>query len=678
MARIAALVAAVVAATLTTGPRPAEADARAQAAATRILYSSDWTGPSQLFAVDPSRRSTVAQLTFEREPGCLRSGAVAPCGFSQPTPSPDGRWVAYRNRAGALFVARADGSAPRTVFQDEAATLEAVAWVATRPPRLDYVVRLPNGTRELRSVRGDGAGNRVVFRCAACASPTRSPDGRSIAFVEGNLVVRRAGKWMRLRTSAWEPAWSPDGRRIAFWGPRGLSMASVAAAAPRITVIGEAVPDGRAVAWSPDGRRLAFATREGLRVHEVRTGRTRLLTSETASPLYTRHIAFAWSPDSRSIAYIPGNIGIDSVRSGPLRIATLAGTTRTVVAADAAHGGRILSVAWSRAPAGVRYRQPEPLPNVRVGRDGVLAPGPVDRLAADGARVAFESCDRVFVWSSASGEIEMGSVPPESECSFAPWGIHSLALAGDRVGVAWKSSRCNMSAYIFSVSPPGATVELGRNFQCSPQAYSGAFGHFAGAGSLLVFSRWSEVQSAVNAYETTSQQVLRAMPGGCPCPELASSPGPLVPTDVDRDRTIAYGTNETLLLDRDGATLLSLPVSPLAAQLDGDDIVMLLRARLRVYSASNGALRGDYPLPDVPSGGDGGAPRSARSRLELHDAARGLATYVFDGRVHVLRLADGADVEVGYGTSARFIDSGLVYADHSRIRLVRYEELPIR
>jgi hypothetical protein len=576
-----------------------------------------------------------------------------------------------------LFVARADGSALRPVFADERAALEEVSWVATRPPRLDYVVRLPNGTRELRSVRGDGTSNRVVFRCAACASPTRSPDARSIAFVEGSLVVRRAGKTVRLRIPAWGPAWSPDGRRIAFGGQRGeLSIASVAGAAHRIAEIGEAVPDARAWAWSPDGRRLAFATREGLRVHEVRTGLTRLLTSETASPQYTRHIGFAWSPDSRSLAYIPGNVGLESVRSGPLRIATLAGAKRTVAAGDA-HGGRILSVAWSRVPAGVRYRQPEPLPTVRVGRDGVLAPGPVDRLAADGARVAFESCDRVFVWSSASGEIEMGVVPPESQCSFAPWGIHSLALAGERLGVAWKSSRCNMSAFTRSVTPPGAIVELGRNFQCSPQAYTGAFGHFAGAGTQLVFSTWSEVETA-GTYRTTSQQVLRAMPGGCPCPELASSPGPLVPTDVDRDRTVAYGTNETLLLDRDGATLLSIPVTPLAAQLDGDDIVLLLRARLRVYSASTGALRRDHPLPDVPSGGDGGAPRSERNRLELHDAARGLATYVFDGRVHVLRLADGADVDVGYGTSARFIEPGLVYADHSRIRLVRYEDLPIR
>jgi hypothetical protein len=44
----------------------------------------------------------------------------------------------------------------------------------------------------------------------------------------------------------------------------------------------------------------------------------------------------------------------------------------------------------------------------------------------------------------------------------------------------------------------------------------------------------------------------------------------------------------------------------------------------------------------------------------------------------VIRLADGHDVFVAAGTTARFFDGGLVYADGSRIRVVPFETLALR
>ena len=63
--------------------------------------------------------------------------------------------------------------------------------------------------------------------------------------------------------------------------------------------------------------------------------------------------------------------------------------------------------------------------------------------------------------------------------------------------------------------------------------------------------------------------------------------------------------------------------------------------------------------------------------LTLGGLSRGLAAYVADGQVHVLRLADGADRVVGPGTLARFMDAGLVYADGARVRLVPFDRLPL-
>jgi hypothetical protein len=178
------------------------------------------------------------------------------------------------------------------------------------------------------------------------------------------------------------------------------------------------------------------------------------------------------------------------------------------------------------------------------------------------------------------------------------------------------------------------------------------------------------------------QTVERVDPGGCPCPALSSSPGPYTPLDVDAGRIVVSGQNETRILAADGTILLSLPVPTLAAQMSGSDLVLAAGAELRVYDAGSGALRARWPLPAQPAGHDCdfyGDPSCLQpARLRLGDVTRGLAAYVLDGQVHLLRLADGADKVVGPGTLARFADAGLVYADGARIRLMPYEQLPLR
>jgi hypothetical protein len=75
--------------------------------------------------------------------------------------------------------------------------------------------------------------------------------------------------------------------------------------------------------------------------------------------------------------------------------------------------------------------------------------------------------------------------------------------------------------------------------------------------------------------------------------------------------------------------------------------------------------------------GDPSCPQAA-APLTLGGLSHGLAAYVVDREVHVLRIADGADRVVAPGTLARFMDAGLVYADGARVRFVPYERLPLR
>jgi hypothetical protein len=259
--------------------------------------------------------------------------------------------------------------------------------------------------------------------------------------------------------------------------------------------------------------------------------------------------------------------------------------------------------------------------------------------------------------------------------------MYTLGLAGDRV--AWVEKGWGLCFYWTAREATIGTspLDIGTGSGCLGDPPPAGIGTTVGAGSLLVRSAWT-LHFAGGTPVVDEQSVERVDPGGCPCPVLSSSPGPYTPLDVDSGRIVASGLNETRILAADGTILLSLPVPTLAAQLDGPDLVLAAGGELRVYDAASGTLRASWPLPVQPAGHDCdlfGDPTCRRpARLTVGDVADGLAAYVLDGRVHLLRLADGADRVVGTGTLARFMDAGLVFADGARIRLVPFDRLPLR
>jgi hypothetical protein len=333
----------------------------------------------------------------------------------------------------------------------------------------------------------------------------------------------------------------------------------------------------------------------------------------------------------------------------------------------------------------VHFRPLQPRAAATVSADRLVARWPIERIAADGDQVAYSSCGHLFVWTPATQTVvqaETASLSPR--CSnkhwYLPFELYNFALAGDRIAVGSRDG--NMSQGWELVSEPWRNPSEARTL-AEGYGYAGCtvggqgLGDLVGAGDLLVFSRWTDVGSGCGV--TTGQDIYRVDPGGCPCPRIGSSPGPLIPMDVDLYRVVAVGTNATLVLSQEGTQLLSVPTHAVAAQLDGSHLVTLAAGQLRDYDAANGTLLHAWPLPDVPSGGGCGSPHPwacPAVRLELVDAAHGLAAYVLDGSVHVIRLSDGADAEIGKGTTARFMNLGLVYADGARLQIKRYAELP--
>jgi hypothetical protein len=426
--------------------------------------------------------------------------------------------------------------------------------------------------------------------------------------------------------------------------------------------------------------------REGVRVVDITTGAVRAVDAHASS-------SGRWSPNGRALAYLVGTGALTDWTSSDLVITNLSGVTRTVIRGSRRYGGSIGEPVWTRPPAGLRYRRPAPRSVAVVSPDGLIAPWPIERLASEGDRVAYVSCGHIFVWTPSSRNVVQtepsASLAPacQSERYYTSYKVYGLALAADRVGFG---SVCCSNGRAWWLGGTGGPVRktftLGRGYATNGGPYKPAaggelVGELAGSGDLLVFSAWTEDYGPNRlSIVTTRQEIRRAVVGGCPCPTIASSPGPLVPFDVDRGRIVAGGDNETWVLDGNGTRLLTVEASPAAAQLSGSDLVVLRRGELRDYDSGTGAHLHTWPLPDVPSGAECETPNSIRCsqpRLALEDAARGLVTYVLDGQVHVLRLADGADVIVASGATARFIDSGLVYANSLRLRLVPFDRLPL-
>lgn len=283
----------------------------------QVAYLSERQAASGIYVSDlQGQERQAARIKLSGGP------SIAPAGV--PTWTPDGKDVIYvKFEAAQAKMMRGD----ELLLEGEDFHPFRMQWLSDRE-----FLYAADGKIKRRSLDG-GAAQIVPFTAplqvrrahyrmktqdlkSAAARPVRgvqravlSPDGTQIAFTAlGGLWMMNIGGEPRRLTddgpyAVIDPAWSPDGRSIAFATDRGgsLDIWTMELASGDTTRITDAPGAEIRPAWSPDGKKLAYADafggyQEQVHVRDLSSGVDKTLEAAGFSPGFP-----AWLPDSKSL-----------------------------------------------------------------------------------------------------------------------------------------------------------------------------------------------------------------------------------------------------------------------------------------------------------------------------------------------------------------------------------------
>jgi Tol biopolymer transport system component len=262
----------------------------------RIAFTVNDDGFGEIWLMDPDGQNRT-RLTAAAEGPTDAPGSVNPAW------SPDGRLIAFASTGDAraedqrdfeIYLMQADGNGVTRLTDDRMLDLHPTwspdgtkiafaHWPDVGTGDADGVLVIMDANGEERSqITRHPQGPELRFDF----DPAWSPDGKLIAFVRITYANERAEPRVAIHTTdpdsgeervliedAGEPAWSPDGERILFTSyrdrngetcfhdcsPSGeIYVADADGTAVRRLTTDEA--DDRSPAWSPDGRQIMFVS----------------------------------------------------------------------------------------------------------------------------------------------------------------------------------------------------------------------------------------------------------------------------------------------------------------------------------------------------------------------------------------------------------------------------------
>jgi hypothetical protein len=253
--------------------------------------------------------------------------------------------------------------------------------------------------------------------------------------------------------------------------------------------------------------------------------------------------------------------------------------------------------------------------------------GTITAIAADGHLVAAhlvspgKACDRVLLWKGSGKATSIAAGCGDDE-------VTSLSLAGTRV--LWVNYDYGNHAYCHLYT---ATAARPRRIEipfCLPDEADTYLGGLAGDGPLLVFNAWFDFLDQGNIKDVE----LRRVEGTRTKRLLAGLRSRTVTSVSSGLIAIRGGAGAVTVVRSDGSMVHRFAGKAQGAKLDGAKTVVI----------RTGATLTPWDLGSAVDG----TPRRMRGggAARFEDAQSGIALYILQRAVHLLRLSDGRDVVI--------------------------------